>query len=217
MGERLAAAASLTPLPDQDAVISYRLLRMLVGIIGFALPVVAVLGKLWLNGRGVESSISAYYYTHMRNYFVGSLCAIGVFLFSYRYAPRDNFLSNIAAVLVIFVAVFPTSPTNATDWVGKVHLVCASGFFVVLGYFAFRLFRETGPDPTPRKLLRNRIYLVCGIAIWVSVALAAITGLTFSSELVATWHPLLVLEAVAVYAFSFSWLVKGGLWLFADN
>ena len=72
MGARLAAAASLTPLPDQDAVISYRLLRMLVGIIGFALPVVAVLGKLWLNGRGVESSISAYYYTHMRNYFVGS-------------------------------------------------------------------------------------------------------------------------------------------------
>ena len=71
---------------------------------------------------------------------------------------------------------------------------------MILGYFAFRLFRETGPDPTPRKLLRNRIYLACGIAIWVSVALAAITGLTFSIELVTTWHPLLVLETVAVYA-----------------
>jgi hypothetical protein len=44
-------------------------------------------------------SISAYYYSGMRNYFVGTMCALAVFFFSYKYAPRDNFLALQLAYL----------------------------------------------------------------------------------------------------------------------
>src|SRR5207245_4583836 len=69
---------------EDTLVLSYLELRKAVGIIGFALPFALAFGKILLQGRGIQSSISGYYYTDMRNVFVGSLCAIGVFLMSCR-------------------------------------------------------------------------------------------------------------------------------------
>jgi len=46
---------------------------------------VLILGKiLYFRDPGIQDSISSYYYTDMRDVLVGSLCAIGVFLWSYR-------------------------------------------------------------------------------------------------------------------------------------
>src|SRR5215467_3411619 len=66
-------------------VFSYLSLRKAVGIIGFLLPSVLAIGKILLQGFGpqgaiLQSSISSYYYTNVRDIFAGSLCAIGVFL-----------------------------------------------------------------------------------------------------------------------------------------
>jgi hypothetical protein len=70
--------------PQEPLVLSYLGLRKAVGIIGLALPFVLAFGKILLQSPGIQDSISAYYYTDMGNVFVGSLCAIGVFLMSTR-------------------------------------------------------------------------------------------------------------------------------------
>jgi hypothetical protein len=88
-----------------------------VGIIGLALPIALLVGKPLVDGGDMLGSISAYYYTEMRNYFVGTLCALAVFLFSYRYAPRDNFLSTLASLFALGVVFFPTTPSDcALNW-----------------------------------------------------------------------------------------------------
>src|ERR1041384_6184420 len=89
--------------------------RMLIGIgvIGVGLPI-AVGGGVVVTTKApladsFPNSMSAAYYTHMRNIFVGSMCAIGVFLIGYRRTRVDNWLSSIAGVLALLVALFPTS------------------------------------------------------------------------------------------------------------
>ena len=97
--------------PQGFLVLSYLDLRKAVGIIGFALPFVLAFGKILLQGSGIQSSISGYYYTDMRNVFVGSLCAIGVFLMSTRgYDRKDEIAGILACVFAVGVALFPTTP-----------------------------------------------------------------------------------------------------------
>ena len=106
----VVSPAGATP-PDDPArfVVSYRTLRRCIGIVGLALPLVLLASHvLGLVPGALPGSMSAFYYTRMGPYFVGTLCALGVFLFSYRYAPRDNWLSNIASFFVIFVDRRPT-------------------------------------------------------------------------------------------------------------
>ncbi len=70
---------------NDSRVISYRAIRKAIGIIGLLLPIALIEGKMYyFHDPGIQGSISSYYYTGMRDVLVGSLWAIGVFLFSYR-------------------------------------------------------------------------------------------------------------------------------------
>jgi hypothetical protein len=207
------------PSDDANYVLSYKGLRKGVGIIGILLPIVLLVGKPLVDGGGMLGSISAYYYTGMQNYFVGTLCALAVFFFSYRYAPRDNFLSTLVSLFALGVVFFPTTPGGAdTTWTGRLHIASALLFFLMLAYFAYFIF-TLPPLPKeerePRKRLRNKIYRICGITIVVSLLLAPILDFVLSDAVRDRIHPLFWLESIAVWAFSFSWMVKGDLipWL----
>ena len=188
-------------------VLSYLGLRKAVGIIGLLLPFVLALGKILLGSPGLQPTISDYYETRMGDVFVGSLCAIGVFLGSYRYGSKDIIAGRSACVFAIGVALFPTASEYTA--VHYVHLACAALLFLTLAYFSICLFTKTGGKPaerTPQKVVRNGIYYFCGYAI-----LACIAGIAVSSVLgvgeeikLRFW-----LEAIAVVVFGFSWLVKG--------
>lgn len=205
----------MSPIHD-TLVHSYLYLRRAIGIIGMALPVVLTVGNLLLNGRLLHS-ISGYYYSDLRDVYVGAMCAIGVFLLSYRgYGRVDDLVSNVAAVAAIGVALLPTTPardaTAADQVLGVLHVVSAAVFFLSLAYFCLVLFRRTtGEDPTPeRKVKRNGVYLVCGVVILVSLALIVVTGMFFQGvthELRLT----LWLEFAASFAFGLAWLTKGEL------
>jgi hypothetical protein len=67
------------PLDEANYVLSYKDLRKAIGIIGIALPIGLLIGKPLVDGGGTLGSISAYYYSGMRNYFVGIMCALAVF------------------------------------------------------------------------------------------------------------------------------------------
>ncbi len=61
----------------------------------------------------VQDSISSYYYTDMRNLFVGILVAVGVFLHAYKgHEKIDNILASLAALCALLVAFVPTSASN---------------------------------------------------------------------------------------------------------
>lgn len=192
---------------------SYLFLRRAIGVIGMALPFALVLGVLITSGE-VLSSISGYYYSDLRNVFVGCMCAVGVFLIFYRGAAFiDDVASFVAGVAAVGVALFPTrpagTPTDGQKIVGSVHIGCAAVFFLMLAFIAIKVFtrRSDSPDPQ-RKDLRNRIYVACGIVILGCIALMVITCWLLESAFTAL-HPALVLESVAILAFGVSWMVKG--------
>src|SRR5215204_7543195 len=143
------------PYPEErEWVLSYKGLRKGVGIIGLALPIVLLIAKPLVDGGGMQGSISAYYYTGVRNYFVGTLCALAVFLFSYKYAGRDNFLSTLACIAALGVVFFPTTPGGEdTTWTGRLHVVSAISFFLILAGFAYFIFTR---PPTPKEDLETR-------------------------------------------------------------
>lgn len=198
------------PGPNESAVLSYIGLRRWIGAIGLALPFVLPIGVLWFGGIQA-GSISGYYYTDMRNVLVGILCAIGIFMLSYRFGSLGNRVSNVAAVAAIGVALAPTPPPDPTareELVGVLHGLSAVVFFLALAYFCFRLFPKPDRDgpPTANHLVRVRIYRLCGgVIVACLVAAIAVAALDVLPQL----RPLYWLESVAVVAFAFSWIVKG--------
>ncbi|MFJ3793410.1 DUF998 domain-containing protein [Kitasatospora sp. NPDC090091] len=192
-----------------------RRLRRGVGVIGFLLPIVLPVGNILTSSHvALLSSMSASYYTHMRNVFVGGLCAVGVFLICYRHDRREDRLSSVAGVLAVLVALFPTEPpasvtadpTTTQKVVGTLHLGFAAGLFGVLAYFCLRLFADSR-SPGVRRTAADRVYLVCGwtiVACLAVVAVGAVLHLTWDSPLTLMY----VGEAVSVFAFGVAWLVK---------
>ncbi len=82
-----------SPGSEGSLALSYLGIRRAIGVIGISLPFVLLIGAWALDGLGVQGSISDYYYTVMRNVFVGSMVANGVFFLSYRYARADAALA----------------------------------------------------------------------------------------------------------------------------
>ena len=112
--------------------------RIFIGLLAIALPFWLV-GLDWgfFDGEPApRDSLSAYYWSDAREWFVGVLCAIGVFLLTYKLTETslDNTLSSIAAVFVLLVVFFPTWPAlsdNAIqeklgeEWVTGLHVFAA--------------------------------------------------------------------------------------------
>lgn len=93
---------------------SYRVMRLVVGFLGVALPLVFIIGEAFFlrGGVHVRGSISAYYHTSMQDVFVGGLCVIGFLLATYMAGELrtwDFWASLIAGLSVLGVVFFPTS------------------------------------------------------------------------------------------------------------
>jgi hypothetical protein len=205
---------------------AYAYLQKAVGLIAVTLPFVVAIGHPLTGGHGMKGSISAYYYTHMGNYFVGSLFALGVFFLSYNYRhlPQyrwDNILSNAATLMAVGVALFPTAregtkASGGAKAVAYFHLGFAGVLFVLLGVFSFFLFTKTdNPDHITRaKRRRNQVYRTCGAIIGLAIVLIFVAEVVKPAR---SLHALFWLESVAVGSFGVSWLVKGEfLGLLAD-
>ena len=197
-------------------VISYLNLRKSIGIIGILLPFVLAFGRMIIGEPGIQGSVSSYYHTSMRDVFVGGVCAIGVFLGAYRgYERKDDVAGDLACVFAVGLALFPTTQdagaTPQDRAIGALHLLFAGGFFLTLAYFSLALFRKTDPDkpPTPRKVLRNKVYTICGYAILACLLMIGAASLLPSDSTLLRLQPVFWLEAGAIVAFGLSWFTKG--------
>jgi hypothetical protein len=199
-------------------VFNYKKLRTVVGILGISLPFTTGLGAWLVFHTGLQGSISSYYYTGLRDVFVGTLWAIGFFLVAYKgYSTREDWSGNLACLFAVLISIFPTtpesSPSAAAVSIGYVHTGSAAFFFGLLAYFAFQFTSSDQPyeQQTPEKRRRNVLYKLCGYILAGSLVLIVVAGILPATlmEKVAAFKPVYVLETVAILAFGISWLVKG--------
>jgi hypothetical protein len=196
------------------------------------LPLVLVLGGIFDHPRidevtgSIEPTISDFYHTTYRDIFVGTLCAIGVFLISYRGYRReegewidDDWLATSAGIGAFGVAFFPnegggmavTSMTQNMIGVGFtpiIHYLSALIFFSSLAAFCFVKFARTC------SMGRRRVYIACGWGIVSALVLTAVAVVFkrfvggVGREIVLDYNLIFWFEAMGIWAFGLSWLTK---------
>jgi hypothetical protein len=207
---------------DKEFVVSYLTLRKAIGIAGLLMPFIVRAGAYVFESIRSTDSISAYYYTGMRDVFVSTLVLVGALLACYRTpALRDNVVATMAGAAGIAIALFPMDPTYAPQILAHFpgmlgnscyvnrgilgfHFVFVAAFFALsfyLVYFRFKAF--TPQPPTPQKVIRNKVYRVCGLAMLAAYSTIGVLALAFHGT--SIFWP----ETVAVVAFGVAWLVKG--------
>lgn len=189
---------------------SYIFMRFAIGVLGAALPLLIIAEPLFFDGQPfLRGSLSAYYYSGMRELFVGVLWAIGVFLVTYKFGEfsRESRASTYAGLSVIAVAVFPTQRPGdgfpltplqtrlGEGTVESIHFGSAGVFIGLLALISF-YFGRYGRT-------RRRLHYALAGTIVAALGLAAFAGLTGDPD-----KGLLVAEVVAVLAFTASWLAK---------
>ena len=201
---------------QDPAQLSYFALRKAVGGIAFGLPFAVAIPVLWCC-HTLESSISSYYYTGVRNLFEGSLCAIAMFqLFCRGYDVWDEVAGVLSGIFALGVAFCPTTPdqgaTAFQEHVGLAHYTFAGLLFTTLAVFCLVLFRMSaeGHVMTPMKVWRNRVYTGCGIVILGSMALMLLLVKFYNR----TYLPfgigtVFFFETTSLWAFGTAWLIKG--------
>jgi len=202
---------------DNDQIIPYYVLRVLIGAAGICLPFLLVIGKLIYNGTfELEYSISDYYDNGTAgDILVGILFALAFFLVSYKgYAAIDSITANFGCAFALGVALFPTTSTN--KFVHYSHFVFAVLLFSDFIFFSIYLFRKKNPNPTAQKEKRNAVYLICGVIMTVCIIAIAAAELFLNEEVRNKLHPVFWMESLALFSFGFSWITKAEM-VFGDG
>lgn len=210
---------------DNDLIISYKLLRKLIGSIGLFLPIILGAAMYFFDCRNfIQDSISDYYGTQLRDVFVGFLFVLGFFLFSYKgYKTEgkglfynDNFYANLGGAFAILVAIFPITSECAS--IRAIHLTSAVLLFAVFTYFCLVIFRRgvAFSVQTEMKKVRNKFYVWCGILIIIFVLGAGLSFFIMDEETRRDTNIIFWCETFALWVFGGSWLIKGEA-VFADK
>jgi hypothetical protein len=134
-------------------------------------------------------------------------------------------VSQTGETPVLTIPASPASYFQLSEWSNWIHQTCALIFFLILAYFALCVFTRIVPDQhvdvngnlRPGKRRRNRVYRICGGLILTTILIlwARQTYIDITQNDPAFWDDnnlTLYAEAVALYAFGYSWMVKGGFW-----
>jgi hypothetical protein len=214
---------------ERTLIISYLAMRRLIGILGILLPFIVVLGGLTQAEPRLQGSISGYYYTNMRDVFVGILSGVALFLLSYKgYEVIDDIVANLSGLFALGMISFPTAMYSErivrvgvfsiADNVSEIiHVTFGALFFLALSFNSLFLFTRRHPGVMGReKKRRNMIYRTCGVVMTSAIAAITLYTIFLRNTFLAAIYPVLILESVALLAFGVSWLVKGNT-LFRDK
>lgn len=216
----------MSDLSDTDLVMSYHRVRMALGILGLLLPVLLLVGGAF-SRVDLQPSLSDYYHTILRDVFVGTMFAIGVFFVSYKGYPKsreeffsDDRMATLTGISAFGVALFPNEGLIiSVDSISQMalgnnvaatcHYACALMFLLCLSYFSLIKF----PRTINKK--RKRVYQICGVLILgftfliLVASVMKIWGTEAQGAMVDKYYLVFWFETVAIWAFAISWLVKG--------
>lgn len=221
-----------TPKKDNDDyILSYLILRQLIGILGLCLPFGLLLGNKLLGSTvWLQPSISHFYYGYMHIAFVGVLCVLGALFITYKGKSKiENKISNCSGVFAFLVALFPTkycgfignnyiTTSVWKDWFNYIHFGSATLLFICFAFFCLKIFQESDEGIAEakfdyKKKRRNKIYKTCGWGIIASIAM--IGGATLYENIynptTFTTYATFIFETTALLFFGNSWLLKGSL------
>lgn len=142
---------------NREVIRSLYRVQVALGVLGFLLPAVLIAHGVLANG-GLQSSISHTYHTAMGDVLVGTLCAIGVFLFAYKdFNPEeyvggqssdiltkywDRWWARLAGLGAIGVALFPVDPISITECaqmvISSTRTTCSTGGMIWHGNVAIQ-------------------------------------------------------------------------------
>jgi len=188
-------------------------------------PILLLIGGYVTEGQ-ILPSISDYYFSAMRDFVVGALVAIGIFLLAYKGEPVatqnriDGLTSMAAGVASIGLALFPNKPHAVgietffhaimADQISvALHFISSFIFLTALTLFCLRIFAR---GARPQEM---QIYQICGWAIITAGVIATFASLVrafdwFASRaLVENLNLIFWLEAAGIWAFCVAWLAKG--------
>ena len=199
--------------PDQP-IFDYRVLRLVMGIIAFALPFAVTM----MAGE-VLPSISAAYYSEARDVFVGMLFVVSAFLLAYNgHTFPQAVTSKVAALAAACVAILPTSKTcEPSTWVSTSHTAAAFVLLSILVFFCLGPFRVATLGMGVKQNRRAYFYIGCGV-VMIGAMLAGLYGMVaMDCRARADSRIIYWVEAIALGAFGVAWFVAGK-WLrfFAD-
>jgi hypothetical protein len=155
--------------------------------------------------------MSAYYHVlneghSMRNWFVGFLFGVAVFLILYRgYRPLENWLLNAGGIFAIGVAIFPMPWGSAVRSKWTLHGFCAVAFFLCLAAVCLFCSRDTLQlikDPVRRKRYQA-LYSALGLMMVVLPLAAWLASTAFIQS-----KAIFCIETAGIVAFSTYWLTK---------
>ena len=218
----------MLPGKTDPRLISFNSLRKSIGWMSVALSPAMLLGNYFLaDCTYIQQSISDYYFTVTGDLMVGIMCCRALFLISYKGYPGeqlDEWLTTISGLLALGAALIPTNEPLVQSCAiihlpwdtnrSLTHNLLSSLLFIMLSLISMLLFTKGRGEPTPEKLQRNKVYIVCG-----SIMLMVIIVVPIYNQLLRTypdWEKYKLvfwLETLAMTAFGISWLVKGGLFL----
>lgn len=207
---------------NNNLIISYISLRRLIGVLGILLPLICMAGGFAFSALPAQQSISYYYHTNMRDFFVGLMMGISLFLVTYKgYERIDDILTTICGIAGFGIAFFPCRsgdgsvmhsgifqlPPAVSD---AIHVAAASLYFVLLAINSLFLFTlSKGHRKSRNKTIRNGIYIGCGIVMLLSLLCIAASFFIFNAVQRDHCRIILIFETVMLLAFGISWLVKG--------
>lgn len=195
--------------------------RRILALMGFLLPVLApLMGFIAYDKNGAEfwHSISATFYATSNIFMIGVLAIFAFFLFTYKgYDIGDNATCTFSACMAIGILVFPCKTSAAGETTGLLDLptIVSHGVHCVVAMLLFGSFalmiglRFTKHDKalvlTEKKKQRDRIYKSCALIILAAMAMQVLTSL-----LDVGWFTI-INETIMLWAFSFAWAVKAGM------
>ena len=210
---------TIDPKDARMYVISYNTLRRAVGILGMSLPIILYFVHLILDGDSqLLNSISSYYHTRAGNGFVGVLCAVSLFMFSYLgHDTKDNLLGHLAGIFALGIAFCPNNTADSKTLINIMHLTSASLFFLTLIAFSLWLFPKTDQEiMSKQKKNRNTVYYTCGFTMLGSLITLALIMICFKHvEWLMNLDPVFWFETIMLLAFGISWITKGQM-IFKD-
>jgi hypothetical protein len=192
---------------------SYFSLRITLTILGFLIPVTLVSSGVMV-GCDIQTSLSAYFHTPVRDLFVGLIFMLAAPLYLYKgFSERENNALNIAALGAVLVALFPTDfPGTAPCLieaeraaVPTLHAIGAFALFLGAAFVAIFCAPETLHLLPPAKAARYRAaYRTLG-AIMV---LTPVTALAITMFAAVQPYFVLVVEILGMVTLASFWLIK---------